>query len=96
MFGKYFSNSFLLYLMVEILQLVHEKQRRALQKRRSKKLLKILRKTQDAVTRWSFVNRCSKMFCRIHWKNIFASVSLSTKLHTGDLKPKQAAAGDGL
>ena len=105
MLEKQLWNSFLLYLVVEILQLVNEI---AVSQRCSIKeaffygtLLKNFSKFAHKHKNQSSVGVLSKekLFLKIlrnSQKNIFARVPFSIKLHSGNLKLSEAVAGDVL
>ena len=79
-------NTFLLYVVVEIQQILNEISRRALQKRWSEKHLKIHRETLETVIRSCF---CLKMFLKILQNsqiNTFTRVLFLLKLQAGNLK----------
>ena len=93
MLEKHLWNSLLLYLVVEILQLVHEI---VLCKRGS---LKNFSKFSDKhKEQWSGGVQSKDVLktLKIHRKNVFAGVSFLTKLQARNLKPVEAAAGDSL
>ena len=98
MLEKHLRNSSLLYLVVEILQLVLEISSFSEVFYKGGVLKKLLKIQINTKTSHPEVF-CQKMFLKILQnllKNIFARVSFLIKLQAGNLKLAETAAGDGL
>ena len=98
MLEKHLRNSSLLYLVVEILQLVLEISSFPEVFYKGGVLKKLLKIQINTKTSHPEVF-CQKMFLKILQnlqKNIFARVSFLIKLQAGNLKLAETAAGDGL
>ena len=89
MLEKNLWNSLLLYLVVEILKLAHE-----IRCSRKEVFWKTSHNSQINTKSSHPEVFSQKMFLKIHIKNIFARVSILTKLQAGNLKLAEAAAGD--
>ena len=99
MLEKHLWNSFLLYLVVEILQLVHKiAVSEVLFKRSVLKNVSKFTNTRSSHLEGGFLSK-EKMFLKILQnlqQSIFSGVTFSAKMQAGDLKPSEAATGDVL